>query len=161
MQLYHEATVTNLLEIILYHRTACENSQDSLVELIDYCYRKFLNLTQWAEKNENRIKDDDPKKILERSPEEDLKNQLDDIEFSCAISCFSLIRFISDYMQDLSIPICHQMMENNDIPCILVPLIELKPWLRKNKKGELEKFEDQKWVKVPPQDINKMSKVEA
>jgi hypothetical protein len=53
------------------------------------------------------------------------------------------------------------MMENNDIPCILVPLIELKPWLRKNKKGELEKFEDQKWVKVPPQDINKMSKVEA
>jgi hypothetical protein len=53
------------------------------------------------------------------------------------------------------------MMEMNDIPCILVPLIELKPWLRKNKKGELEKFEDQKWVKVPPQDINKMSKVEA
>ena len=99
--------MTNLLEIILYHRTACENSQDSLVELIDYCYRKFLNLTQWAEKNEHRIKDDDPKRILERSAEEDLKNQLDDIEFSCAISCFSLIRFVSDYMQDLSIPICH------------------------------------------------------
>ncbi len=67
---------------------------------------------------------------------------MDDIEFSCAISCFSLIRFISDYMQELSIPICHQMIENNDIPCVLVPLIELKPWLRKNKKGELEKFED-------------------
>jgi zinc finger MYND domain-containing protein 10 len=53
------------------------------------------------------------------------------------------------------------MIEHNDIPCVLVPLIELKPWLRKNKKGEIEKFEDQKWVKVPPQDLNKMSKVEA
>ena len=46
-QLYHEASVCNLLEIILYHRTACENSQDQLVELIDYCYRKFLGLTNW------------------------------------------------------------------------------------------------------------------
>jgi hypothetical protein len=34
------------------------------------------------------------------------------------------------------------MMENNDIPCVLVPLIELKPWIRKNSKGEMEKFED-------------------
>ena len=59
LQLYHEATLTNLLEIILYHRTACENSQDSLLELIDFCYRKFLSLTNWAEKNENRIKEDD------------------------------------------------------------------------------------------------------
>ena len=87
--------------------------------------------------------------------------QMEEIEFSCAISCFSLIRFISDHMQDLAIPIIHQMMEINDIPCILVPLIEAKPWFRKNKKGELEKFEDQKWVKVPPQDVNKMPNVEA
>ena len=73
LTLYHEATVCNLLEIILYHRTACENSQDSLLELIDYCYRKFVNLTQWAEKRENRLIDDDPKKMLERSAEEELK----------------------------------------------------------------------------------------
>lgn len=52
-------------------------------------------------------------------------------------------------------------MENNDIPCVLVPLLEIKPWFRKNTKGELEKFEDQKWVKVPPQDYHKMPKVEA
>ena len=71
-----------------------------------------------------------------------MKNQLEEIDFSCAITCFSLIRFISDHMSDLSVPIVHQMMENNDIPCILVPLLELKPWMRKNKKGEVEKFED-------------------
>jgi len=41
------------------------------------------------------------------------------------------------------------MMETNDIPCALVPLLEFKPWLRKNFKGEMEKFEDQRWVVIP------------
>ena len=53
------------------------------------------------------------------------------------------------------------MMENNDIPCILVPLIEMKPWLRKTKKGELEKFEDMKWVKVASNEVNRLPKIEA
>lgn len=107
MQVYHEATLCNLLEIILYHRTACENSQDSLVELIDYCYRKFLFLTSYGEKREGKAREDDPKKVLERTPKEDLQLQVEEIEYSCAISCFSLIRFITDHMQDLSIPIVH------------------------------------------------------
>lgn len=46
MALYHEASVCNLLEVMLYHRTACVSSEDILVELIDYCYRKFVNLTE-------------------------------------------------------------------------------------------------------------------
>lgn len=74
---------------------------------------------------------------------------------------FSLIRFISDHINELSVPIVHQMMEANDIPCVLVPLIELKPWLRKNIKGETEKFEDQKWSVVPVAETNKVSKIEA
>lgn len=53
------------------------------------------------------------------------------------------------------------MTEHNDIPCALVPLIELKPWIRKNAKGEMEKFEDQKWVIVPPSEQNRVSKIEA
>jgi len=52
-------------------------------------------------------------------------------------------------------------MEANDIPCVLVPLIELKPWLRKNVKGETEKYEDQKWAVVPVSESNKLSKIEA
>ena len=57
----------------------------------------------------------------------------------------SLIRFITDHMETLPVPIVHQLMENNDIPCVLVPLLEHRPWLRKNAKGEDEKIEDQKW----------------
>lgn len=38
--LYHEATVINLLEVLLYHAHGCEAAGDSLVELVDYCARK-------------------------------------------------------------------------------------------------------------------------
>jgi len=75
--------------------------------------------------------------------------------------CFSLIRFICDHVQDLSVGIVHQLMEANDIPCILVPLLELKPWIRKNVKGDTEKFEDQKWQVVPEKEQNKITKIEA
>jgi zinc finger MYND domain-containing protein 10 len=74
--------------------------------------------------------------------EQELDKNSADIEFSVSMICFSLIRFISDHIRDLSVPIVHQMMENNDIPCALVPLLEIKPWIRKNTKGETEKYED-------------------
>jgi hypothetical protein len=52
-------------------------------------------------------------------------------------------------------------MENNDIPCVLVPLLELKPWIRKNAKGQMEKFEDQQWKVVPQAEETKLPKIEA
>lgn len=48
--LYHEASIVNLLEVMLYHRTACESSEDALVEVIDYCYRKFVAMTSEGDK---------------------------------------------------------------------------------------------------------------
>lgn len=36
MLLYHEATVANLIEILMFHREAMEDSQDSVLELVDY-----------------------------------------------------------------------------------------------------------------------------
>ena len=52
-------------------------------------------------------------------------------------------------------------MENNDIPCVLVPLLEMKPWIRKNHKGEEEKYEDQRWQVIKDHDKGKVTKVEA
>lgn len=53
------------------------------------------------------------------------------------------------------------MMENNDIPCVLVPLLEFKPWLRKNSKGEDEKYEDHKWKVIEPHERGRVPKIEA
>ena len=40
----------NFLEVLLFHRTACEAADDTLVELIDYCYRKFSKMTQQCDR---------------------------------------------------------------------------------------------------------------
>ena len=50
MAVYHEATLANLLEVITFHRSACEEADDALVELIDYCCRKFVWLINVGEK---------------------------------------------------------------------------------------------------------------
>ena len=52
-------------------------------------------------------------------------------------------------------------MENNDIPCVLVPLLEAKPWIRTNAKGEQEKFEDQTWTVIQSHERGKLTKIEA
>jgi hypothetical protein len=165
MCMYHEASICNLLEVMLYHKTACDSSEDALVEVIDYCYRKFLILNSKAEAMANARHEPaeakDPMALLSMTPDEELKKQSDEIEFSCSIIAFSIIRFITDQLHELAVPIVHQLMEISDMPCVLVPLIELKPWLRKNSKGEIEKFEDQKWQVVPKNETNKITKVEA
>ncbi len=46
--------------------------------------------------------------------------------------CLSIIRFITDYIKYLPIGIVHHLLIEIDILCFLVPLIEEKPWLRKN-----------------------------
>ena len=76
------------------------------------------------------------------------------------MASISIIRFITDHIRELSVPVVHQLMENNDIPCVLVPILELKPWIRKTCKGEIEKWEDQKWIIVPKEQSGKIAKIE-
>lgn len=52
------------------------------------------------------------------------------------------------------------MMENTDIPLVLVPLLELRPWLRTGAKGVQEKFEDNKWQEIQAHDKGKVTKIE-
>lgn len=51
------------------------------------------------------------------------------------------------------------MMEVNDLPLILVPLLEEKPWIRTNSRGEREVYEDQKWT--VQKDVHVLPKIEA
>ena len=45
LQLYHEATVANLLELILFHRDTCEAAGDGILDMMDYCFHKIAKLT--------------------------------------------------------------------------------------------------------------------
>ena len=100
--LYHEASICNLLEVMLYHRTACEGSEDALVELIDYCYRKFVNMTnksdEYTKLREETPVEKDPKEIMKMSAEDELTKHAKEIEFTCTMTALSLIRFVTDHM---------------------------------------------------------------
>lgn len=77
------------------------------------------------------------------------------------MTALSLIRFVTDHMTELSVPVVHQLMENNDLPCVLVPILEMKPWIRMNAKGDMEKWEDQQWKDWPADQRQKLTKIEA
>ena len=83
--------------------------------------------------------------IAELTPMEDLERNFNEIEFQSTMCCLSIIRFITDHMEGLPAAIVHQLMEITDLPLILVGVLEYKPWIRKTKKGEEEKYEDNRW----------------
>ena len=77
----------------------------------------------------------DSKDLLDMDPAKDLDRQFNDIEFNSTMTCLSLIRFITDHMESLPASIIHQLMENNDIPLVLVPILEYRPWIREKDNG--------------------------
>lgn len=91
--------------------------------------------------------------------------------------CLSIIRFITDYVRHLPVSVVHHLLDVTDILCVLIPLIEIKPWIRTTSNGKLrtkdrmvelidyqgnrEKFENNKWVIVEKNDYSRLVKLEA
>mmetsp|Transcript_6717 Transcript_6717/g.6599 ORF Transcript_6717/g.6599 Transcript_6717/m.6599 type:complete len:279 (+) Transcript_6717:180-1016(+) len=150
MLIYHEGIVANLLEILLYHRTACEEAGDYLIDVVDWAYRKLIKITQVNETAERLTG--------EMTRAEELEHQLKELEFSMGISSISIIRFISDHMEGMTLALVQHLVEQCDIFCVLVPLMEMKPWIRSKKGGKMI-FEDQQWR--PLRDDAKIPQVEA
>lgn len=60
----------------------------------------------------------------------------------------------------LHVSVIHHLLQETDILCILVPLVEEKPWLRQNHKNEREVWEGTKWMVVEKNDYSKVPKME-
>lgn len=143
---------------MFYHRTAVESADTPyLLELIDYCYRKLL----FALKNPHKEKSQKSvEEMLKKTRLSEFEDQKSEIDFSIAMMCISIIRFITDYIKYLPVTIGHHLLIDNDILCILVPLIEEKPYLRTNKNNEREVYENSKWTVVPKNEYSKIPKLE-
>jgi len=159
--LYHEATVCNLLEVLLYHANACENGGDSICELADYCYRKLVKLSN------KRIVPPPPQKntpdlatIEAETSSDTLKRQAKDIEYTTAMSCITLMRFLTEHISVLPVSVPRQLLDNLDVLMILVPLMEATPWQRRTKEG-MEKYVENKWMRIERKDRFRLCKLEA
>lgn len=148
----------NLIETIMFHRTAIDAADDFLLELVDYAYRNVYKLVS------GRIKYKDQPKTAEEAQkltkEHEFDRQLSVIEFNVAISSISIIRYISDQVKHLSPAVIRHLHLENDMLMACVALIEDRPWLRKEGGKPKSKFEDGQWVDISPQEMSKLPKVE-
>ena len=153
--LYHEAVIVNLLENFLYSITACQASEDYLVDVIEYCYKMISKYISYKMKNPNDTinygnnsslfgneskeeltLEEKIKKLNEqvKDKKNDIKEmdeKYQEIEFQIAMSCINILRYISDHLEQLPFPVRHHMMNVKDVPILFVTLMELRPWRRK------------------------------
>lgn len=54
LQIYHEVTLVNLLETLLYHQESVASVDEVCLDLLDYCYRKLVNVTKTIKKNNTK-----------------------------------------------------------------------------------------------------------
>jgi zinc finger MYND domain-containing protein 10 len=156
--LYHEAVVVNLLENFMFHVTACQTSEDYIIDIIEYCYTKIskaMNNKQSEITNKSSEKKSDS-----LSNEQEMDNKFEEIEFYISMACLSILRYITDHLQALPFPVKNHIMNIKDIPMLLVALMESKPWLKNDDKGGLLLFENNQWSPISEYS-NKLPKLEA
>ena len=153
--LQYEATLTNLLEVALFHRHACDAAgEDALVELVDYCHRKCAYLVAEAPAYvERTARQRSAEELLGTSAEEDLQEKEDEIRFNTALCALSVLRYITDFAPGAHPGAVARMVSMNDAVIALIPLIDSPPWVRRRrvrdqKKRVLEKFVEGKWQVV-------------
>jgi hypothetical protein len=150
--LYHEASCINLLECCMFHRTSCEAAGDHAIDLIDYCYRKLVYLVS-RPNNQLYTIVRDAKECAAQSDLDVLEGQALDLEFQVGMCVISVTRFLTDHRAGLPLSATVRLLDTQDFLLTIVPLIEKAPWVRKNSRGEVQKYEKQEWILVEEEDM--------
>ncbi|XP_077133168.1 zinc finger MYND domain-containing protein 10 isoform X1 [Ranitomeya variabilis] len=155
MVIHHEATIINLLETIFYHKDVCESAEDLLLDLIDYCHRKLTVLLSRCSAGVTASQD----RLLPSSSLQELKLQAQALDFDVALKCLSVLRYITDHTDSLPLSASTRLLNTHNLPCVLVELLHLCPWSRRSK-GLMQKYESGRWLSVPAEDQQKMTKLD-
>ena len=181
--LYHEATIINLMEVLLYHKHVCSQCGERFLELVDYCARKLTRLqsgydfrsrspqlgssstsagTAGMSPDEASARAKEIAAQIEaRTPQEDLAEYLTDIEFKVCISAVTVSRFVCEHADAMPLSVVSRITDIHDYLILIIPLIENPPWTRRDPdSGAWEKLVDFKWEKVQPIDLLKVTKLE-
>ncbi|KFQ11873.1 Zinc finger MYND domain-containing protein 10, partial [Leptosomus discolor] len=167
MVLHHEGSIVNLLETVFFHKEICESAEDSVLDLIDYCHRKLTLLAAWSANRQTVTPMElQPEDLASPSsmravlvPPQELQKQAETMEFEISLKALSVLRFITDQVESLSLSALTRMLNTHNLPCLLVELLERCPWSCWEA-GKLKKFENGMWHVVPPEDQVKMTKLD-
>lgn len=126
MVVHHEASIINLLETVFFHKEVCESAEDTILDLVDYCHRKLTLLVAQSgcggppEEEESQ----------HSTPMQELQKQAERMDFEIALKALSVLRYITDCVDSLSLSTLSRMLSTHNLPCLLVELLEHSPWSR-------------------------------
>ena len=174
--LYHEATLANLLEVVLYHDYAMAAADEMILELVDYGARCVARLGAAAADGETphidpHVSDDgcrkSTKEVLadlestDEDPVDAIERQQKEILFSVSVATMTFVRLLAEHVESLPLGVATRMLNTHDLLVALVPLLEFPPWTRRSAAGTWFKFVDQKWREVAAADLLKLTQTEA
>ncbi|XP_068951740.1 zinc finger MYND domain-containing protein 10 [Petaurus breviceps papuanus] len=155
MVVHHEASIINLLETVFFHKEVCDSAEDSILDLIDYCHRKLtLLVAQSSSGGPSELEGE-----LEISPLQELQKQAQTMEFEISLKALSVLRYITDSVDSLSLSTLTRMLSTHNLPCLLVELLEKSPWHRQEE-GQLKRYEGGRWQIVTAKDYPKLTKLD-
>ncbi|KAL0978711.1 hypothetical protein UPYG_G00174190 [Umbra pygmaea] len=158
MVIHHEATIINLLETIMFHKDSYEAADDSALDLVDYCHRKITILASRTSRQETATQGRPThSESGGLSSVQDLQGQNAALEFDISLKALSVLRYITDHTDSISV--INRMLSVHNLPCVLVQLIEHSPWSRYSD-GNMEKYINGKWQKIPSEDYLMMTKLD-
>ncbi|KAK1332660.1 hypothetical protein QTO34_007343 [Cnephaeus nilssonii] len=155
MVLHHEASIINLLETVFFHKEVCESAEDTVLDLVDYCHRKLTLLVARSGRGEPP----EEEAAEHVPPMKELQTQAELMEFEIALKALSVLRYVTDCVDSLSLSALSRMLSTHNLPCLLVELLEHSPWTRREG-GKLQHFEGGRWQTVAPAEQQKMSKLD-
>ncbi|XP_065332009.1 zinc finger MYND domain-containing protein 10 isoform X1 [Cloeon dipterum] len=127
--MYHESSMVALLEIIMFHSEICIALGDAAVDLVDYCAAQITRLISRPQNDESK---------------HEILLQKEEIEFGIGMRCITIILYLAENINSLSLSLTTRMFSTHDVPLLLCSLIDEQPWIRE-KNGEKLQFIDGSW----------------
>lgn len=90
---------------------------------------------------------------------QELQKQAEMMEFEISLKALSVLRYITDCVDSLSLSTLNRMLATHNLPCLLVELLEHSPWSRREG-GKLQHFESGRWQTVAPSEHQKLNKLD-
>ncbi|XP_065891273.1 zinc finger MYND domain-containing protein 10-like [Dysidea avara] len=152
--LYHEATIINLLETVLFYKESVEAVGDVTLDLVDYCHQ----CVTWLIANHETVP-------VEQQTTDDTLQELQQLNctlnYGISIKALSVLQSFVTNLDCLPLSVTTRLLNTHDIPGLLVSVMDQQPWVRKDKNGKLLKHIEGKWRDVSPADRLQLTKTEA
>ncbi|XP_012280645.1 zinc finger MYND domain-containing protein 10 [Orussus abietinus] len=151
---YHEQIAVSLLENILYHVEGAEAIQESVLDLIDYAVHNVITfLHSTLEDHNGDITEFNTPCLME------LTQKRSELDFDICMRCVSILRYLSEYTDNLPLCALSRMLIVHDVPSLLIELVKRHPWKRQDESGNTLVFNG-RWNTVTPEEGKKMCKME-